>query len=561
MSRVIIFVFSLLIISVPIQADQLKVLFLGNSYIGTGNLPVTLANLAASNGDVLIHDRNTPGGHTLQGHSTNGTSITKINSNDWDYVVLQEQSQLPSFPQSQVAAQSYPYAAQLNTMIKANNPCTETVFYMTWGRENGDANNCSVWPPVCTFEGMQAQLRLSYLTMGVDNDATVAPVGVAWKNVRDSTAAIDLYNNDGSHPSTRGVYLTSCVFYATLFQKSPIGLSFTNGLPAAEAVILQYIAHHTVFDSTDNWFINKNWEPQNPTTTNVTLNSAVLNWDPVPNAHHYKIRGRQVGGSAWTHLLVPPAVTQKQVFGLSGNTSYEWQVIAHCDSAEHFDYAWSELATFTIECPATPGIWTDPVSTNSAALNWSPTALNVSGFEIRGKRVGAPSWTTLLVPGTQNFKVVFGLQPNTSYQWTVRSWCDTSGTYVSDWAVLDTFTTSSTNARHSPVGGGTNEGSGHGFVQNPTRSFASDQDDGFDGTGMTEGLSVFPNPTQNNLNITLANDEIVELKIWNAAGELIYMANPSISHLLLTTHEWPRGIYLLILEGKSTTYYQQLVKH
>ena len=28
------------------------------------------------------------------------------------------------------------------------------VFFMTWGRENGDDMNCPNWPPVCTYEGV-----------------------------------------------------------------------------------------------------------------------------------------------------------------------------------------------------------------------------------------------------------------------------------------------------------------------------------------------------------------------------------------------------------------------
>jgi hypothetical protein len=36
-----------------------------------------------------------PGGYTFQQHTTNATTLTKINQGIWDYVVLQEQSQYP----------------------------------------------------------------------------------------------------------------------------------------------------------------------------------------------------------------------------------------------------------------------------------------------------------------------------------------------------------------------------------------------------------------------------------------------------------------------------------
>ena len=89
--------------------------------------------------------------------------MSKINAASWDFVVLQEQSQIPSFPPSQVASDCFPYASILVDSIKSANPCAEPVFFMTWGRENGDQNNCINYPPLCTYGGMQARLRESYI--------------------------------------------------------------------------------------------------------------------------------------------------------------------------------------------------------------------------------------------------------------------------------------------------------------------------------------------------------------------------------------------------------------
>ena len=232
-----------------------KALFLGNSYTGANNLPNLVYQLALSNGDTLIHDSNTPGGYTYQGHSTNSTTINKINAQDWDYVVLQEQSQRPSFSPAQVANEVYPYAAQLDSMIKANDPCTETVFYMTWGRKNGDASNCVAYPPICTYAGMQDRLRSSYLQMTNTHEAICAPAGSAWWHSITLDPNLNLYTADESHPNINGSYLTACVFYATLWRKSPVGLPYTSTLSSGDAAFLQQVAHTTVFDSLDLWRI------------------------------------------------------------------------------------------------------------------------------------------------------------------------------------------------------------------------------------------------------------------------------------------------------------------
>lgn len=103
-------------------------LFLGNSYTYVNDLPKMIADVALTTGDTLIYDSNTPGGYTLQQHSTNATTLAMISTGAWDFVVLQEQSQLPSFPIEQVEVEVFPYAALLDSLISQANPCTETVF-------------------------------------------------------------------------------------------------------------------------------------------------------------------------------------------------------------------------------------------------------------------------------------------------------------------------------------------------------------------------------------------------------------------------------------------------
>lgn len=237
-----------------VQSQEIRyVLFLGNSYTQVNDLPKMVHDIAKAMGDSINYDSNTPGGYTLMGHSTDATSIAKIQSRDWDYVVLQEQSQLPSFPPSQVATEVFPYAHKLDSIITTHDSCTETVFYMTWGRKNGDASNCGGWPPVCTYVGMQELLRRNYLQMTWDNAATVAPVGMAWYKTRLQSPAFDLWSADESHPSVYGTYLTACVFYSTLFHKSPEGCPYISSISASDAALLQQMAAATVFDSLDLW--------------------------------------------------------------------------------------------------------------------------------------------------------------------------------------------------------------------------------------------------------------------------------------------------------------------
>jgi len=242
------------IISARAQSHKKKVLFLGNSYTYVNNLPQMIADAASSTGDTLIFDSYTPGGYTLLAHSTDTTSLAKIAQGTWDYVVLQEQSQLPSF---QDYSQFSIGARDVCSYINKYNPCARTMFYMTWGRQNGDTLNCPVWPPVCTYQGMDSLLHLRYMEVALNNNAGVSPVGAVWKYVRQNFPGIVLYQSDGSHPSVAGTYIAACCFYTALFKKDPTLITFNSSLTQAEASQIKSAAKIIVFDSLQNWHYGK----------------------------------------------------------------------------------------------------------------------------------------------------------------------------------------------------------------------------------------------------------------------------------------------------------------
>jgi len=268
-----------------IAQQRKEVLFIGNSYTYVNLLPDLLKQIALSFGDSLIHDSSTPGGANFNIHTNNTQTLAKINQQQWDYVVLQAQSQEPSFSLGQVANNTYPYAEILVDSIHANSSCTEPLFFMTWGRKYGDQQNCAVYPPVCTYLGMQQRLRESYLEMAFYDSASCSPVGMAWKELIALDSTINLYSSDNSHPSIYGSYLAACTFYASIFKKSPIGSSFwPSAIDSSTAYSLQQIGSSTVLESLAVWnifnadfsFMQTN---DSISCTNLSSNYESLIWD------------------------------------------------------------------------------------------------------------------------------------------------------------------------------------------------------------------------------------------------------------------------------------------
>ncbi len=250
-------------------AQTKSILFIGNSYTYyNGGVDVMLKNIALAEGDTLETEAFTVGGAKFSDFCNNPETFERIRSRAWDYVVLQEQSQLPSFPPSQVETECYPFAKQLCDSIRANDSCTQILFFMTWGRENGDQSNCGNYEPLCTYEGMQQRLRESYVQMADDNNAIVVPVGLAWKYVRDHYPEIDLYQSDESHPTLEGTYLAACTFYSVVFD-----LGYYYGIYYRPDNIDDETRYKLVSASYNA--VNNNWEECN------VYESLFLNFEPI----------------------------------------------------------------------------------------------------------------------------------------------------------------------------------------------------------------------------------------------------------------------------------------
>lgn len=277
--------FSLLSLNAQSVKKIKHVFFIGNSYTYVNNLPLLIQELADANGDSLYYGSNTIGGYTLFDHAGDANTISGINSFLWDNVVIQAQSQEPAFDAATVAQSTTPYVVKLDSLIHHNNACCITTFYETWGRKYGDASNCGIYPPFCTYTGMQNRLKASYKLFADTTQGIMSPAGEAFRLCRQTDSTINLYQSDYSHPSMEGSYLTACVFYEVLFSKSVLNDTFRAGLPTSTSALLQQIAHTVVNDSL-NFF-------------NLGVNNAYAPFTYTGNGLQYQFSSASSGNHFW----------------------------------------------------------------------------------------------------------------------------------------------------------------------------------------------------------------------------------------------------------------------
>jgi hypothetical protein len=263
--------FLLLCLGSWLQAQHLKILWIGNSFsaFGTHNVPQYLNNLVISDGNTItINTTQIIMGSALSERVGGGiyaaqTAIA-ITSDMWDYVVLQERSFVPAFVNpTQLNNEFFEPSRTLNQQIKAHNPCARVLFYMTWGYPNGDPMEV----PNDTYEGMQQRLYNGYMSIADELNEPVSPVGWAFRKARQLNPNFNLWS-DATHQNTAGAYLAACVFFARLYHKSPVGLWFPPEISAADALFLQQVAAEVVLNDMELW--NHNTRPQftpfNPTS-------------------------------------------------------------------------------------------------------------------------------------------------------------------------------------------------------------------------------------------------------------------------------------------------------
>ena len=206
---------------------SLNVLFIGNSFTARNDLPGLIAKLAEGGGHQLQHQLISAGGASLRMHWNKGHAQNRIKEDEFDYVVLQEQSTLPM----KNATRMHENVRLFDEVIRAAG--AKTALYMTWARQHAP-------------ESQQA-ITQAYESIGRELGATVIPVGVAWQDFLAKHKAPVLHDKDKSHPTLAGSYLAACVFYAVMFGGNPTELGVSiDGLSEQDAQLLQQAAQAAV---------------------------------------------------------------------------------------------------------------------------------------------------------------------------------------------------------------------------------------------------------------------------------------------------------------------------
>ena len=187
---------------------------------------------------------------------------------------------------------------------------------------------------------------------------------------------------------------------------------------------------------------------QRPDTTfenNVYYYSANLNWSSSSNTSYYKIRYKEINSSQWQYKNnIDSSQTNKTLNNLISQSIYIWQIRTHCDTNNINISSWTPVDSFittTNACQTPTGLTTSAITHNSAQANWD-TLGTANRYKIHYRIINTNSWLNLnLVSGTIGNTNIPVLQQNTTYEWQIMAYHDSTLNMGSLWSISEVFTT------------------------------------------------------------------------------------------------------------------------
>lgn len=186
------------------RKDTLKVHFVGNSYTYMSNIPHLVSLISDHTQTKIIASKSVAGGAWLFQHwkgENKLNTLDDIKNGDYDIVVLQDHSMgAIARPDSLLL-----YGKKFSEYIREHG--AEPYFYVTWTREK--------------VPQYHEAIRTIYSQAAKENDAGIIYVGDVWEKAKKLRPTVGLYEEDGSHPSDLGAFLTACKFVKDLTGELP----------------------------------------------------------------------------------------------------------------------------------------------------------------------------------------------------------------------------------------------------------------------------------------------------------------------------------------------------
>ena len=382
------------------------------------------------------------------------------------------------------------------------------------------------------------------------NNTTAAPVSCANVNILISTDGGNTFSmllagtaNDGSQvvtvPNTPGTTNRIKVEAVGNIFFDISNTNFTIGAPAACG------------------------DPTGLNPAAITTNSATVNWSAVASAISYDVDYKAASSGTWINAATNTTSLSVDLSGLSSSTAYDWRVRADCDGGSG-NYVTSQFTTAAVG-GACPGPYDVEPNNSIAQAQLQPSIpLNT---DIRGTIASKANndYYRLDIATAGSITISLTTLP-ANYDLSLLN---------SGGGVMATSATNGNETISTTVNIGTyyirvyprNNGAWNAnscYTLNAGGGSAARNLDDITSRivpGNGFGLSLFPNPAKQTLNVSLDGmNNKTEIKVYNIMGNLVMRQLTNKTNMQLNVAKLPAGVYMVSASDGVTTSNSKFVK-
>lgn len=210
------------------EMPPVKILFVGNSFTrnrmdaSSLSIGVQLARMAEQSGKKMQITVLANGGAKLQMYAgmtnkknTHYQDLRKLLlQQDWDYIVLQEQSHISAFSYE---TEMQPALTSLKNTIELLQPNAKLLLYMThgYGYTDETGHTYTAWE-------MQRKAAMSYYKASLQYGIDYVPAGMQFQRMSMLYPELPLYLVDHKHPTQNGYFIMAASFFYHIFGEIPV---------------------------------------------------------------------------------------------------------------------------------------------------------------------------------------------------------------------------------------------------------------------------------------------------------------------------------------------------
>lgn len=261
--------------------------------------------------------------------------------------------------------------------------------------------------------------------------------------------------------------------------------------------------------------------PTNVTVPTIGSTTATISWTGNSGAIKYELQYRIQGTSTWTTKTITAPTVTKNLTSLVASSVYEYHIKTDYNTAGTIYSPYTTTQTFTTlcSCGKPTNIIVSPITQTAATFNWTGNSCAVK-YRLQTRKQGTTTWTTSYINAPATTFALSNLIANTTYEYRMRTDCNSAGTVYSSYTTTTTFTSA---MRLGNENGMKNE----------------------------IDFSVFPNPSNGNFSIQLNGMEKGngKISVVNLLGQEVMQENISIAegenNFEISLGEMTAGIYFV----------------